>query len=114
MKVALLLLAVAACSQPTPQEDAISPASASGWFSAHQVPQPPPGKRGDAVALPVYFTDQAGIDYLCGGKDQFIACAQIGGGIMVLPNPCQPRFAGESFAAVACHEKGHILGWSHS
>ena len=34
-------------------------------------------------------------------RDKFVA----------LPNPCLPQFQGESFARLACHEKGHILGW---
>lgn len=29
----------------------------------------------------------------------------------LLPDPCLPQFANESFAATACHEKGHANGW---
>jgi hypothetical protein len=85
---------------------------ASSYVVASQVPKPPADKQGPAAAS-VFFAEQPGIDHLCGGRDKVIACAQIGGGTMALPNPCQPRFAGESYAAVVCHEKGHILGWSH-
>lgn len=92
---------------------ALAPApKASGWFNAHEVNLPPEDMRGAAVADPVLFTDQETIDALCGGRDHFTACSQIGGGPMILPNPCQPRFAGESYAALVCHEKGHTLGWS--
>ena len=28
-----------------------------------------------------------------------------------LPNPCDAKYAGEAFAAVACHEFGHRQGW---
>jgi hypothetical protein len=86
---------------------------ASDYFPAHAVPFPTHDKRGFAMATPVYFAEQEGIDHFCGGRNQVIACAQVGGGAMALPNPCQARFAGESYAAVACHEKGHILGWNH-
>lgn len=29
-----------------------------------------------------------------------------------LPNPCASEFAGQSFARYACHEMGHVNGWS--
>jgi hypothetical protein len=85
---------------------------ASGAFPASAVPLPPADKRGIAAAS-VFFLEQPGIDGYCGGQNKIAACAQIGGGTMILPNPCQPRFAGETFAAIACHEKGHTLGWKH-
>lgn len=30
---------------------------------------------------------------------------------LVLPNPCDPKFAGQSFARLTCHELGHLHGW---
>lgn len=87
--------------------------AASDAFTAAKVPQPPLHQQGSAVVGPVFFADQSEVDYLCGGKNQVIACAIVGGGAMVLPNPCQARFAGEAYAAVACHEKGHSLRWEH-
>ena len=86
--------------------------SASGPINGYMVPQPPLLQRGSAAA-PVFFVEQEEIDNICGGKDQIVACAMVGGGPMMLPNPCQARFHGESFAAIACHEKGHTLGWRH-
>lgn len=85
---------------------------ASGWFQAYEVPLPPERMRGSAVAGAVFFTDQGMIDLLCGGHDYVVACTDTVSGVMILPNPCQPRFAGESYAALACHEKGHVLGWT--
>lgn len=70
---------------------------------------PPTRYRGNAVATPTFFVDRAGIDGLCG--KELLACAVVGGGGMVLPDPCDPRFAGEEFAFTACHEKGHNRGW---
>lgn len=87
--------------------------SASGWLSASQLPLPPVQLQGQAMAGPVVFLEQKGIDGICGGKDQVVACSIIGGGWMALPNPCQARFRGESYAAIVCHEKGHTLGWNH-
>ena len=31
-----------------------------------------------------------------------------------LPNPCDPAFRGEQFAALFCHETGHVAGWPGS
>jgi hypothetical protein len=87
--------------------------AATDGFTAAQVPQPPVHQQGDGIAFPVYFVDQAGIDQLCGGANQIIACAIVGGTAMAVPNPCQARFAGESYAAVLCHERGHNQGWKH-
>lgn len=114
--LALFILASAVLAGKVNQRDVVAVEvgnAAADWFMAYQVAQPPSEKRGPAMAMPVFFEDQAGIDNLCGGKNQVIACAHVGGGAMALPNPCQARFAGEAFAAVACHEKGHILGWRH-
>lgn len=88
--------------------------TASSWFAAYQIPLPPERLRGNVAVGQVYFTDQHTIDELCGGRDFYTACAIVGGGEMALPNPCQPRFAGESYAALACHELGHVNGWPAS
>jgi hypothetical protein len=93
--------------------DNVGRLAATDAVRAVLVPQAPLHQQGSATVGPVYFTDQTGIDALCGGNNQIVACAIIGGGWMALPNPCQARFAGESYAAVACHEKGHSLGWRH-
>lgn len=39
------------------------------------------------------------------------ACTNRGQRRSILPDPCLPQYAGESFAATACHEKGHANGW---
>lgn len=129
--VALVILTILACTllaanQHKPFEMIIDPQSpgvwpkyagltlpprASGYFQAYEVALPPERLRGSAAADGALFTDQETIDALCGGRNLFVACSEVGGGSMILPNPCQARFAGESFAAVACHEKGHLLGW---
>lgn len=88
-------------------------ARASDYFMAYMVPLPPAHQRGEAIAQPVYFVEQEGIDHYCGGKNEIVACAIVNGSAMAVPNPCQARFAGESYAAVLCHEKGHLLGWRH-
>lgn len=93
--------------------EAVETRPASSWFMAFEIAHAPADKRGPAVVGPVYFVEQPAIDSFCGGKDQVIACAKVDGGWMVLPNPCQDRFAGESYATLVCHEKGHSLGWSH-
>lgn len=43
---------------------------------------------------------------------RILACS--GQRVSVLPNPCSPQYADESFAAVVCHEKAHqLFGWKH-
>lgn len=31
--------------------------------------------------------------------------------IMVLPNPCDPQWADDLYAGLACHELRHVNGW---
>ncbi len=106
--LALGLLSLGGCNQR------VERLSADGPIIAAMVPQPPVEQQGDSVGGPVFFVDQARIDELCGGKGKIIACATVNGTAMALPNPCQARFRGESYAAVLCHEKGHNLGWGHA
>lgn len=113
LKLALAgVMALALTPVPFRTMERLDHVSASGPVNAYLVPQPPLMQRG-AAAAPVFFVEQAEIDSVCGGVDEVIACAIIGGGPMLLPNPCQARFYGESYAAIACHEKGHTLGWRH-
>jgi hypothetical protein len=39
------------------------------------------------------------------------ACSMPWENKLVLPNPCDVSFAGETFARLACHELGHLNGW---
>lgn len=75
---------------------------------------PPDRYQGDGSAPHTTFlTPQAGINLLCGTAPKgfrTIACVT-GGGQLVLPNPCQTAYAGQSYATVACHELGHLNGW---
>jgi hypothetical protein len=103
------VLALVLSSEQTPEKPRVS---ASGWIPAYRIPLPPEQYQGPTAAI-VFFVEQPAIDSICGGKDQIIACAEIGGGRMILPNPCQARFRGEAYAAIACHEGGHIRGWAH-
>jgi hypothetical protein len=31
--------------------------------------------------------------------------------VLILPNPCSPEYASESYAKLVCHELGHANGW---
>lgn len=72
--------------------------------------------RGNARAI-VTFADQGTVDRRCGAAGpghRTVACvSEIGVADMTLPNPCDVEFQGEDYAAVVCHEKGHVLGWRH-
>jgi hypothetical protein len=100
----------AACTKPlaTPQ----GLAKGSTYYNDAM---PPQRFRGDGSAA-VVFRSPAEVDRFCrrlSGQSpcgyRFEACAY--GRHMMLPNPCDPSFAGQSFARTACHELGHISGW---
>lgn len=103
---------VATLQAPTASQEA---PRASGPIDAADIPLPPMEDRVDtAVMGPVFFVSQKGMDEICGGQDDVVACAVVGtGGWMALPNPNQERFAGESYAALVAHEMGHTNGWRH-
>ena len=69
---------------------------------------PPKQYRGD-TRVQVRFTDHA--EAMCGiikAPRGSIACAPIGGDLIIAPNPCKWR---DPYAKMMCHEKAHALGW---
>ena len=72
-------------------------------------PQLPPDRyRGDAK-VQVRFTKHA--EPLCRiikAAPGSIACAPVGGDLIIAPNPCRWR---DPYAKLMCHEKAHALGW---
>ena len=78
------------------------------------VSQPPEEGRVDNQAR-VFFLHPIVVNRLCNeatGSSGTIACASIGGPWMIVPNPCV--FADrELYAAILCHELGHINGFDH-
>jgi hypothetical protein len=78
----------------------------SGGFSPDL---PPKEYRGDAKVT-VHFTRHA--EVLCKiikADGRPIACAPIGGDLIIAPNPCD--WKSDAWARLMCHEKGHSLGW---
>lgn len=82
------------------------------------VPLWPPQEYQKSTAARVIFTDPSGIGKMCGVAKEagqlILACqGEIKGmPVIVLPNPClwpEPEF----YAAVVCHELGHVNGWRH-
>jgi hypothetical protein len=76
---------------------------------------PPPLRyRGDGQASVSFMHDVSRLCTLINPKlppgYAYEACMD--GNHLNLPNPCAPRFAGETYAHIACHELGHINGWS--
>ena len=74
---------------------------------------PPVKFMGEADALVGFVND---VPSICGQASPgyvILACASQEKHIIIMPNPCQARFAGEQFAKIMCHEKGHILGWTN-
>lgn len=87
-------------------------AVASFWGAATAFDGMPPAKYQGNLLVSVQFADWNQIGPLCGYPEvngRYEGCSLPGH--MVLPNPCDPEFAGQSFARLACHEKGHELGW---
>lgn len=87
--------------------------SATG--SVHDAGPPPPQYMAQAAGLVVFAND---VTEFCGPAPEGmrkLGCFltfKDGSQLVVLPNPCAPAFDGELFARIACHEKGHALGWS--
>jgi hypothetical protein len=72
---------------------------------------PPVRFQGEAVQVVLYVND---VGAYCGAAPKgkvILACTkfQDSVAITILPNPC--AFDDEYFAHIACHEKGHVLGW---
>jgi hypothetical protein len=71
---------------------------------------PPQRYQGDTGAV-VIFANAASIAAMCGATN-LIACAgkKDGTPIIAVPNPC--LFANSDlYAAILCHEMGHVNGW---
>lgn len=82
---------------------------------------PPPEDQGGGFVTEYYVGVDQDAGDLCvtlfpaltpGPGRRVLACT--GGSLSILPNPCAPQYADESFAAVVCHEKAHqLFGWKH-
>lgn len=72
---------------------------------------PPPHLRGPS-SMVVYFVEDPNIPCGAAPGSGIRGCTFESGNI-VLPNPCDPKYEHEVFAIIACHEKGHSLGWNH-
>lgn len=71
---------------------------------------PPKEYRGDA-RVTVSFTRHA--EVLCRiikAKPGSVACALIGGELIIAPNPCD--WKSDAYARMMCHEIGHTHGWA--
>lgn len=71
----------------------------------HVIPEPPARFQHDQN-VDVFFTNDSGITSNC--PEGSYSCAN--DKIIFLPNPCTIK--GDWFAAVVCHELGHVNGWT--
>lgn len=77
---------------------------------------PPRRYRRDATAQ-VHFVDQKHVTGYCDAGDpagpgwETVACES--GFTLYLPNPCTYP-DGDEYARIACHELGHVNGWSNN
>lgn len=72
---------------------------------------PPLRYQGEATMV-VQYTDD--LEKACGvhlPKGYKLEACELPSKKNILPNPCADEFLGQSFARLACHEKGHALGW---
>lgn len=77
----------------------------TGGFS----PDLPPNRYRDDIRVQVRFTESA--QAMCGiikAPAGSIACAPVGGDLIIAPNPCAWR---DPYAKLMCHEIGHANGW---
>lgn len=81
---------------------------------------PPVARRGDARAV-VEFIDPRAVGSACVGAQVVVGTygAPLGCTLMwpgrptvVVPNPC--AFPWDDYAALLCHELGHVNGWTHA
>lgn len=86
----------------------------SGSFDPDNIPSilPPEHFTGSVGALTL-FVSRPEMNALCGAGN--LACVRprkTGERVMILPNPCPLQVSRvEAFAAITCHEIGHINGW---
>lgn len=80
---------------------------------------PPVARRGDVRAV-VEFIDPRAVASACVGAQvvvgtygEALACTKMwpGRATVVAPNPC--AFPWDDYAALLCHELGHVNGWTH-
>ena len=96
----LALALVRPCSKP-------EGAAIGAWGSQ----TPPPAWRGHA-SVTVHFGDYEWVQRECTarvGRGAPIACAEIGGDEMWVPNPCLRQQG--VYDRLLCHELAHINGW---
>lgn len=106
MKTLLAIAALLSIGAATPP---IPPNVTNGTYVSSGTP--PVRFQGEAVEVVIYVNDVAPY---CGTAPKgytILACTSMKNEtpITVLPNPC--AFNDEFFAHLACHEKGHALGW---
>lgn len=70
--------------------------------------RPPTRYQGDNSAT-VVFTTEAEVQRQCPMQPPRFALGCTVGGTIYLPNPCRWR---DAYATLACHELGHVSGWS--
>lgn len=80
---------------------------------------PPISRRGDARAIVEFIHPEAvasacaGAMVVSGTYGEPLACTRMEPGrpTVVMPNPCS--FPWDAYAAMLCHEVGHVNGWTH-
>lgn len=88
---------------------------ALGWLVFSAFAQlPPPMAYRSAVRVSVLFESPRNVRGFCamltqGGLRDVDACA--GPGFMILTDPCAGRYRRDEYAALVCHEIGHVNGF---
>lgn len=75
---------------------------------------PPPVAYRNAVRASVLFESPRNVRGFCamltqGALEDVSACSAPG--YMILPNPCDGRYRRDEYAALVCHEMGHVNGF---
>jgi hypothetical protein len=97
------------CSAPV----AVPPSVTTPNSTYYSDSLPPARFRGDN-SIKVRFSDQAGVDAVCGKAPcnmVTLACTSVRRPqLMTLPNPCRYPTS-DGYAQLVCHELGHLNGW---
>lgn len=105
---------------------AIALAAGLLFVQTPMAPRPPADFQGNtAKSISVFYAPPAVVDAVCrrlineGNPPAnripddwtIYACTTTQSRRSILPDPCGAEFATETFASIACHEKGHANGW---
>jgi hypothetical protein len=97
---------------PAPLAEALALPPVKLWLGNELLPShvaaPAKYAKNDLTEQKIFFMSQKNLKAVCGKG--VIACADVGGPDVVMPDPCIYKF--DPYAVTLCHELGHNKGWN--